>query len=158
MNLSPHFTLSECTKSATAARLGIDNSPTAAEIDRMKAVCKAILEPVRAHFGKPVMINSFYRCPRLNAEVGSKPSSQHIMGEAVDLEIPGVSNLEVATWIRDNLTADQIILEHYEPGKPDSGWVHVSYKEKGCRQQCLTVNSSGTVAGLTGAPEIHVPV
>lgn len=148
MNLSEHFTLEEATKSQTAIRLGIDNTPTASEIDRMKLVCREVLEPLRAHFGKPVVINSFYRCPRLNAEVGSKPSSQHTLGEAVDLEIPGIPNPEVAEWMRDNLTVDQLILEFYEPGKPNSGWVHVSYKDNACRQECLTITSKGTQAGL----------
>lgn len=148
MQLSPHFTLAEATKSPTAIRLGIDNTPDSKTIDKMKLVCREVLEPLRAHFAKPVIINSFYRCPRLNAEVGSKPSSQHVLGEAVDLEIPGIGNAEVAAWMRDNLTADQIILEFYEPGKPDSGWVHVSYKENACRQECLTVNSKGTQVGL----------
>lgn len=148
MNLSEHFTLVEACKSQTAARLNIDNDPDAATIDRMKAVCVNILEKVRAKYGAPVTINSFYRSPRLNAEVGSKTSSQHILGEAVDFEVPGYSNDEVAEWVRDNLIFDQCIREFSKPGEPSSGWVHVSYKEGACRAECLTITASGTVAGL----------
>jgi len=148
MRLSPNFSLEEATKSQTALRLGIDNAPTAATIDKMKAVCEAILEPVRDHFKRPVIINSFYRSPRLNAAVGSKPSSQHAKGEAVDFEVPGVPNLEVAEWVRDNLTYDQCALEFYTPGDPSSGWVHVSYHDGQCRQECITIDATGTQMGL----------
>lgn len=148
MNLSEHFTLSEAIKSQTAERLGIDNTPDAQTIVKMKAVCEAILEPVRAHFGKPVVVSSFYRSPRLNAEIGSKTSSQHVSGEAVDFEIPGIDNDHLARWVKDNLTFDQCIREFRKEGVPDSGWVHVSYKADGCRKECLTISSSGTVKGL----------
>jgi hypothetical protein len=148
MKLSEHFSLTEATKSPTAERLSIDNTPDDQTTEKMKLVCTAILEPVRAHFQKPVIINSFYRSPRLNAEVGSKPHSQHVHGEAVDFEIPGIPNDEVARWVRDNLTYDQCLLEFHKPGVPDSGWVHVSYKPDGCRKECLTISSSGTVKGL----------
>lgn len=147
-NLSEHFTLAEATKSQTAERLGIDNDPDGPTIDRMKAVAENVLEKVRSHYGVPVHVNSFYRSPRLNSEVGSKPSSQHLTGEAVDFEVPGIPNAEVAAWVRDNLTFDQCILEFYTPGKSDSGWVHVSYKANGCRAQCLTINANGTQQGL----------
>ena len=148
MRLSPNFTLAEAVKSQTALRLGIDNTPTAEIIDRMKAVCEAILEPVREHFKRPVVVNSFYRSPLLNKAVGSKSTSQHVTGEAVDFEVPGVPNAEVAEWVNANLTADQICLEYYTPGEPSSGWVHVSYKETGCRQECLTINATGTYKGF----------
>jgi zinc D-Ala-D-Ala carboxypeptidase len=148
MKLSQHFTLAEATKSQTASRLGIDNAPDAETIERMKLVCENILEPVRTQFNLPVTINSFYRSPRLNAEVGSKASSQHVKGEAVDFEVPGIPNAEVAEWVRDNLDFDQCIKEFVEPAVEGSGWVHVSYVADGNRGECLTVNSSGTIRGL----------
>jgi len=148
MKLSENFTLAEATRSQTATRLGIDNTPDALTIERMKLVCENILEPIRAHFGLPVRIDSFYRSPRLNAEVGGKPSSQHVKGEAVDCEVPGVPNAEVAEWVRDNLEFDQCILEFYTPGDPSSGWVHISYVTTGARQMCLTINARGTLQGL----------
>ena len=85
MRLSPHFTLTEATKSQTASRLGIDNTPSAEEIERMTALCEKVLEPIRLSFGKPVIVQSFYRSPRLNAEIGSKPNSSHVRGEAADI-------------------------------------------------------------------------
>ena len=148
MILSANFTLAEATKSQTALRLGIDNTPDEATVDRMKAVCDAILEPVRSHYKRPVVINSFYRGPRLNAEVGSKPSSQHVRGEAVDFEVPGIPNAEVAEWVHANLPYDQCILEYYTSGQPASGWVHASYVPEGGRRQCLTINDKGTQEGL----------
>ena len=151
MQLSEHFTLAEATKSQEAARKGLDNTPPAEAIARMKLVAEFILEPVRKHFNKPVVINSFYRSPAVNAAVGSKPGSQHEKGEAVDFEIPGVDNAEVAEFVRDTLTYDQLILEFYTPGEPSSGWVHCSYKAAACRAQCLTVNSTGTFQGLLRA-------
>lgn len=151
--LSKHFTLSEAIKSQTAERMGIDNMPTHEVLDRMKLTASAILEPVCEHFGLPVTINSWYRSPALNKAIGGvdKPGkvSQHVTGHAVDFEVPGVPNATVAAWVRDNLTYDQCILEFYKPGVPDSGWVHVSYRDDGlCRAECLTVNSTGTYQGL----------
>ena len=148
MNLSPHFTLAEATKSQTAERLGIDNDPPEDVIARMRLVAENILEPVRANYGRPVIVNSFYRCLDLNREIGSKDNSQHVTGEAVDLEVPGIPNAEVAQWVRDNLVFDQCILEFYTPGKPASGWVHVSYSQAIARKQCLTINAGGTQQGL----------
>jgi zinc D-Ala-D-Ala carboxypeptidase len=147
--LSAHFTLAEATKSQEAERKAIDNTPPADVIARMKAVAENILEPVRAHFGKPVVINSFYRSPAVNMAIGAKPGSQHTTGEAVDFEVPGVDNAVVAAWIRDTLVFDQLILEFYTPGQPSSGWVHCSYKAgPGCRAECLTINAAGTQFGL----------
>jgi zinc D-Ala-D-Ala carboxypeptidase len=153
VNLSPNFTLAEATKSQTAERQGIDNTPPPHVIENMKMVAQAILEPVRAHFKRPVFVNSWYRSPALNKAVGGvdRPGrvSQHVTGHAVDFEIPGVPNAEVAAFVRDNLIFDQVILEFYRPGVPDSGWVHASFVADGqCRAECLTVNASGTFQGL----------
>jgi len=127
-SLSPHFTLREFVKSQTAVRLGIANVPDDTEIKNMIALCEEVLEPTRAHFGKPVNVNSGFRCPELNRAIGGSSTSQHMSGEAADVEIFGVDNLEIAVWIRDHLEFDQLILEFYETGVPSSGWVHVSYR------------------------------
>ena len=148
MRLSPHFTLSELTKSHTALQRGIDNQPDESQIENLKRMAKNILEPVRVHFGKPFSPSSGFRCLELNNAIGSKPTSQHTKGEAVDFEVPGVPNHKVATWVRDNLEFDQLILEFYTPEKPNSGWVHVSLKEKENRNQALTINSTGVKIGL----------
>jgi len=139
MNLSPHFTLAEMTRSDTAQRRQIRNVPDAAGIAKLKRVCETILEPVRAHFGKPVTVNSGYRSPALNRVIpGSSDTSQHTKCEAVDFEIPGFSNYEVAKWCRDNLTFGQLILEFYTPGQPSSGWVHCSLPTATKQNQVLT--------------------
>jgi len=137
MMLSENFALSEFTTSQTAARLRIGNVPGAAEIAAMALLCEKVLEPVRAHFDRPVVLSSGYRSPALNEAVHGSDSSQHIKGEAADIEVPGISNVALAEWIRDRLAFDQLILEFYTRGQPTSGWVHVSYREP-CRGQVLT--------------------
>ena len=130
MKLSKHFKLEEFTKSMTATRKGIDNSPGAGDIKNLENVCYEILEPVRAHFDKPITITSGYRSEALCEAIGSKKTSQHAKGQAVDFEIFGTPNNEVSDWIKENLMFDQLILEYYEPGQPNSGWIHVSYKKE----------------------------
>lgn len=139
MRLSEHFTLAEFTKSQTADRHGIDNTPDDAQTERLKILCENVLEPVRVHFGKSFTPSSGFRSEELCVKIGSKTTSQHAKGEAVDFEIPGVDNKELAEWIADNLQFDQLILEYYKPGIPDSGWVHVSYKGEGNRNEVLTM-------------------
>ncbi len=140
MQLSEHFNLKEFTKSETAIRKRIDNTPNAEHAQNLKNVCEKILEPVRRHFGKPVRINSGYRGPALNAAVGGSSKSQHCNGEAIDFEIDGLPNPELAKWVSENCEFDQIILEFYDPKEgPNSGWVHASYTSKGPnRKQKLT--------------------
>jgi hypothetical protein len=137
MQLTQHFDLEELTKSQTGDRLGIDNVPGAAELDCLKELCEQVLEPVRAHYG-PVFINSGFRCPDLNKAVGGASTSQHCLGQAADIEVPGVPNGDLAAWIVANLDFDQVILECYRKGQPNSGWVHVSYKDAGNRKATLT--------------------
>ena len=137
VRLSENFTLTEYTKSQTAERKGIDNTPGEVHLERAKALFENVVQPVRDNFGVTV-INSGYRGPDLNYAIGGSNTSQHCKGEAVDIECPGTANYEVAKWIEDNLDFDQLILEFYKPGIPDSGWVHVSYKEEGNRKSVLT--------------------
>ena len=127
MQLSDHFTLSELTKSSTAERRGIDNEPGSTEIENLITVCDQILEPVRGHYGIPFAPSSGFRGLELNRAIGSSDSSQHVKGEAVDFEVPGIANKEVALWVMENCEFDQLILEFYKEGIPDSGWVHCSY-------------------------------
>jgi zinc D-Ala-D-Ala carboxypeptidase len=139
MRLSKHFTLAEFTKSQTATRLGLKNQPGPEHIVRMEALCENVLEPVRITFGIPFSPSSGYRSPELCKAIGSKPTSQHARGEAVDFEVPGLSNRDVAEFIQDNLDFDQLILEFYEEGDPNSGWIHVSYVSEGNRKEVLTL-------------------
>lgn len=137
MKLSPNFTLQEFTKSQTALRMGIDNTPEEDHLVAAQSLFLMVVQRVRDNFG-PTVINSGYRGPKLNEAVGGSSKSQHCKGEAVDIEVPGVPNATVAEWIRDNLDFDQLILEFYTPGIPDSGWVHVSYKHGENRKSVLT--------------------
>lgn len=137
MRLSKNFTLEEYTKSQAADRLGIDNVPSALHLDNARILFERVVQRVRDHFG-PTIINSGYRSPALNRAVGGSTTSQHSTGQAVDIEVPGKSNQEVAIWIRDNLEFDQLILEGFKPGQPGSGWVHVSYANGKNRKQSLS--------------------
>lgn len=127
MRLSKNFTLQEFTKSQTATRLGLDNNPSEEHLENAKVLFAEVVQPVRDQFGVTV-INSGYRGPELNKAVGGSSRSQHCHGQAADIEVTGVSNVELAEWIRDNLKFDQLILEFHTVGIPDSGWIHVSYK------------------------------
>jgi hypothetical protein len=140
MRLSPHFTLSELTRSEAATRGGFSNAPSAEATENLKALCEVILEPVRAHFGKPIRVNSGYRGPQANAAVGGATSSQHCKGEAADFEIDSVANRDLVQAIVDlNLSFDQLILEFHVAGDPNSGWVHCSHKRNGInRHEVLT--------------------
>ena len=137
VRLSKNFSLQEYTKSQTATRQGLDNTPNEDHMASAKLLFENVVQKVRDHFGVTV-INSGYRGPALNTAVGGSSNSQHCKGEAVDIECPGTGNYDVAKWIEDNLDVDQLILEFYTPGIPDSGWVHVSYKSEGNRKQSLT--------------------
>ena len=115
MQLSKHFSLEEMTRSMVAARKGIDNTPGAGEIKNLENVCYEILEPVRAHFDKPIMVSSGYRSEALCEAIGSKKTSQHAKGQACDFEINGIPNIKVAYWLTNNVDFDQCILEYYKP-------------------------------------------
>ncbi len=137
MKLSTHFYLSEFTQSQTATRLILDNTPNSTQIAALKLLCEKVLEPVREHYKRPVMISSGYRSPAVNRALRGSRNSQHAKGEAADFEIAGISNLRICQWMERRLNYDQLILEFYEPGVTASGWVHVSYREP-YRNQELT--------------------
>jgi hypothetical protein len=151
MNLTKNFTLSEMTKSETALRLGLDNQPDEAQLAALKTLAEKVLQPVRDHYGKGVKVNSALRTLPVNRAIGSGDSSHHVRGMAADIEIPGVANAELATYIRDNLDFTQLILEFYTVGIPDSGWVHVSYVPEDLKKQVLTaVKQNGKTVYLPG--------
>ena len=143
MKLSENFSLAEMTKSQTATRKGIDNKPSTEHVENLIHLAETVLQPVRDHFGKPVVISSGYRSPELCEAIGSSSKSQHAKGEAADFEIPGVDNMQLATWINKNTNFDQLILEYYEPGDPNSGWVHCSVVKEGSRAQVLKATKVG---------------
>ena len=136
MKLSRNFSLSELIKSDTAIRLGIDNNPNADQIEKLKLLCENILQPVRDHFGR-VTVTSCFRSPELCVKIGSSLNSQHTKAEAADFECLGTSNAEVFDCIKANLPYDQMILEFFTPGEPNSGWIHCSYIPDGRRASFL---------------------
>lgn len=148
MQLSPNFSLAEFVASATASAQRIDNTPSDAHIVAMKTLCAKVLEPLRAHFGKPIHLTSGFRSPKLCLAVGSTVESQHAKGEAADFEIPGIDNVTVATFIRDRMAFDQLILENYTRGQPNSGWIHVSYRDGRLRKDVLTYSRRAYFKGL----------
>ena len=140
MKLTANITLDELTKSQVAERKGINNNPNPAQIENLKALAVNILQPVRSHFDKPLIISSGFRCAELCIAIGSSVNSQHVADDgaaAADFEIPGVDNLDLAIWIKSNLDIDQGILEFYREGEPTSGWIHCSYAKEGNRNQWL---------------------
>lgn len=138
MQLSPHFALSEMTVSQVASRQGLANKPDLAALAALKLLCFNVLEPVRAHFARPVIVTSGYRSAPVNKACGGAASSQHCRGEAADFTVPGVSNLELAQWIMRNLKYDQLIYEFGE-----SGWIHCSWRAGRVRQEELSARRIG---------------
>lgn len=145
MQLSKNFYLSEFVSSQTASRFRLDNTPTEKVISNLRLLTEKVLQPIRDHFEKPVIISSGYRSLAVNRAIGSTDKSQHIKGEAADFEIPNVDNYTLAKWIEKNLNYDQLILEFYTGG--NSGWIHVGYSPRHLNQE-LTINRYGSFQGL----------
>ena len=137
IRVSKNFALSEMVKSATAERLGVDNSPSDIHLVNLTHLAIHILQPVRDQFGV-ITINSGYRSPTLNAKVGGSKTSQHCNGQAADFESFSTPNPDLAKWIANNLVFDQLILEFYDGVNPNSGWVHCSYNLMGNRKKIMT--------------------
>ena len=142
IRLSKNFALSEMVKSATAERLGVDNSPSDIHLVNLTHLAIHILQPVRDQFGV-ITINSGYRSPSLNANVCGSKTSQHCNGQAADFESFSTPNPDLAKWIANNLEFDQLILEFYDGVNPNSGWVHCSYNLMGNRKKILTALKTG---------------
>ena len=147
MQLSKNFSLEEMERSQTAQRMGIKNKAGSGEIKNLTDLCYNVLEPCRAKFEKPIRISSGYRSEELCVAIGSKKTSQHALGMAVDMEIPSESNLKVALWLQNNVDYDQLILEYYT-GEANSGWIHVSFHEGNNRKQVLTFDGKSYTNGL----------
>jgi len=124
--LSQHFSLREFVRSGTAIRHNIDNTPKTIHVERLRSLCAAVLEPLRRRFGV-IRVTSGYRCPKLNALVGGATNSQHLSGEAADINVSGREQGEkMFAYIRDNLDFDQLLFERR--GKTGVCWIHVSHK------------------------------
>lgn len=138
MKLSPHFSLEELTHSDTATRLGIDNTATVEVIDNLTFLAGE-LEHVRTILGHPMLISSGFRCHALNDHLGSKRTSSHTKGLAVDFICPSFGNPRSVcdAIIMANVNYDQVILEY-------DRWVHLSFKQKNPRKQALIIDKKGT--------------
>lgn len=136
--ISEHVSYAEAIKSDTAIKFGIDNTPNAETIARMKHVATTIFEPVRNNFGVPIGVTSFYRSPALNRKIGGSSTSEHVYGSAMDIDadVYGmVTNKDIFNYIRKNLTFNQLIWEFGTDKEPD--WVHVSRKQSGNKNEVL---------------------
>jgi len=140
MKLTPNFTLEELTQSEMAERKGLDNTPNADVKANLVRLAK-FLEEIRRVLGRPIMVNSAYRSPEVNTAIGSKPTSQHCIGCAADIRVPGLTpDNVVKEIIKTNLEYDQLIREF-------DSWVHVSIPNKFAdkpRKQVLIIDKAGT--------------
>lgn len=147
MHLSPNFTLAEFTRSETAIRHGIDNTPDSVVINNLRRLCALILEPLREAVGRPIRITSGYRCPKLNQMVGGSKNSAHVFGLAADIEIDGMTPLEVCREIKIlGVPYDQSIQEFRE-------WTHVSIAQESAkprRMELTAVKQNGLTVYQTG--------
>jgi len=140
MNLSPNFTYEELVHSEIAQRKGYDNTPDETAKANLTRLAR-FLEGVRTALGRPVMINSAYRSPQVNAELGSKPTSQHCLGCAADIKVPGLTPDDVIReLIKSNIEYDQLIREF-------DSWTHISIPNNFAdapRKNVLIIDKSGT--------------
>jgi hypothetical protein len=135
MNLSKSFTLEELIHSNTAIEHKLDNTPTTDITNNLKLLCEHVLQPLRDGLNKPIKINCGYRSPAVNKSVGGAETSQHLYGQAADLD-NGTKNREIFDYIKTHLTFDQLILEGGTLTEP--AWIHVSYSSKKNRGEVLT--------------------
>ncbi|WP_443607995.1 D-Ala-D-Ala carboxypeptidase family metallohydrolase [Alistipes putredinis] len=127
--MAEFFTKSEITRSDTARIRGIDNTPTPEASAALDALMWNVLDPIRRIWGKPIIVNSGYRCPKLNAAVGGSATSQHMKGEAADITAGDpTKNKELFDMIAQSaIPFDQLIDEK------NYRWIHVSYRPNGRR-------------------------
>ena len=138
MKLSEHFTKEEFEHSNTAIQRSIQNVMDSGQTQKAIDLCANVLEPLRKHLSKPIKLNCGYRSPAVNKAVGGAKMSQHILGEAVDLDL---HSRELFIWIRDNLDFDQII---FEGGTDENAsWFHISYRKGRNRKQALRMIKKG---------------
>jgi hypothetical protein len=146
MKISTHLNLAEVTRSDSAKRNNIDNTPTPEHLENFKLLAEKVFEPIRLHFKEPIFISSGYRSKALNQFIKGSLTSQHCKGEAIDIDMDGskggVTNKMVFDFIKDKLDFDQLIWEFGTDVNPD--WVHVSYtKGKNRKQKLKAVRSGG---------------
>ena len=146
MVLSEHFTLAEAIRSESAKRNGISNMPSPEHIANLKELAENIFEPIRANFRCPILISSGYRSKELNAKIGGSNTSQHSLGQAIDIDMDGttygVTNAEIFHFIKDKLPFDQLIWELGNETNPD--WVHCSYSNRHRKEILIAYKTNGS--------------
>ena len=136
--LSKNISLEEAISSQAATRLKINNKPSAEIQNKLKITAEKVIQKVRDHFGQPIRISSGYRSPKVNKAVGGSKTSQHMTGEAYDIQgTNGITNAQIFEYIKQNLLFDQLIWEFGTTKNP--AWVHVSYREGRNRKQVLII-------------------
>jgi hypothetical protein len=131
MNIGRHFTLREATRSSSAARLGLDNTPGPEALSNLRWFVGQLLDPLRDYLGRAINPTSFFRSPAVNRAVGGSATSDHMEGLAADIKVPGLSAEELARAIvRSGLIFDQCIW--YDPAR--GGHVHLGLKRFGANR------------------------
>ena len=139
MKISEHISYKEATRSVTALRLGIDNTPNDYQLQNMELIAKNVFEPLRKAVGGAIKINSFFRCEDLNKAIGGSSRSQHCQGRAIDIDdnYGYMSNNDMYKYIKENLDFDQLIFE-FPDENGNASWIHVSYVDADSnRKRCL---------------------
>jgi hypothetical protein len=144
MQLSKNLSLREVTKSITAERLGVKNTPDKEDIANLIDIATHVFQPLRDHFDVPIAVSSGFRCKELNKAVGGSKTSEHMVGRALDLDADiygGVTNKEIFEFIKKNLEFNQLIWEFGDDENPD--WVHVSYHKGNNKKRVLRAMRDG---------------
>lgn len=144
MQLSKNLSLREVTKSITAERLGVKNTPDKEDIANLIDIATHVFQPLRDHFDVPIAVSSGFRCKELNKAVGGSKTSEHMVGRALDLDADiygGVTNKEIFEFIKKNLEFNQLIWEFGDDENPD--WVHVSYHKGSNKKRVLRAMRDG---------------
>lgn len=134
MQISKYVSYNEATKSQTAIRHGIKNEPNDEQLQNMKIVAIKCFDPIREFYKRPLRVSSFYRCEELNKLVKGAKNSQHLKGQAIDIDAGSIQeNKKIFEWAKDNLEYDQLINEY------NFSWVHISYNQGKNRKQIVVV-------------------
>lgn len=140
--ISDHISYKEATYSQTGVRRGFDNTPNDKQLKCMEEVAENLFEPLRKWVGGPIKVNSFFRGEQVNTAIGGEKSSQHMRGQAIDIDdtFKYKTNAEMFHYIKDNLDFDQMVWEfgtEYPDGNPN--WVHISWVSHRPNRKKLTI-------------------
>ena len=138
-NISKHISYHEGTYSQTGVRRNLDNTPNENQLKCMKEVSENLFEPLREWVGGPIKINSFFRGEPVNTAIGGSTRSQHMKGQAIDIDdtFGHKTNAEMYHYIKDNLDFDQMIWEFGDDKNPN--WVHISWVSHRSNRKKITI-------------------